>query len=67
MAFEPAHGRLSRRHPWKLYGELADALKSLAYDVIALEGCISAKIQAPAYLRAAVRGELESIGNNCAA
>jgi len=41
----------SRGIPWHLYEELLDALRYLVYDIIALDSCVRAEIQAPAYLR----------------
>lgn len=66
VAFEPRHGRFARGHPWPQYRQLSCAVRALVYDVIALEGCLGAQIQAPTHLRAAVQGEVQAVADNCA-
>lgn len=66
VAFEPPHGRFARGHPWPQYRQLSCTLRALVYDVIALEGCLAAQIQAPLQLRTAVQGEVQAVAGNCA-
>lgn len=66
VAWEPPHGKFFKGYPWHLYQELLDALRYLVYDIIALDSCVRAEIQAPGYLRAMVEEELKAIGRQCA-
>ncbi|KAF9687943.1 hypothetical protein SADUNF_Sadunf02G0145700 [Salix dunnii] len=49
--WEPAHGRFSFRHPWNQYLKVGASLRSCAYCIETLDGCINSEIQAPELLR----------------
>ncbi|CAK7348681.1 unnamed protein product [Dovyalis caffra] len=49
--WEPAHGRFNFRHPWKQYLKVGASLRSCAYCIETLNGCINSEIQAPEHLK----------------
>jgi hypothetical protein len=49
--WEPCHGPFFRGYPWHLYDDITDYLRYTLYDVIALDSCLRANIQAPKNLR----------------
>lgn len=49
--WEPSHGRFFMGYPWHLYDDITDYLRYTLYDVIALDLCLRANIQAPKRLR----------------
>ncbi|KAK9279147.1 hypothetical protein L1049_012824 [Liquidambar formosana] len=49
--WEPAHGDFNFRHPWKQYLKIGASLRSCAYCVETLNGCINSEIQAPNFLK----------------
>ena len=51
MNWEPAHGKFFKNYPWEMYDDITDYLRYTLYDVIALDLCLRANIQAPKELR----------------
>ncbi|KAF2313316.1 hypothetical protein GH714_010305 [Hevea brasiliensis] len=49
--WEPSHGRFNFRHPWKMYLRVGASLRSCAYCIQTLNGCLNSEIQAPEYLK----------------
>lgn len=49
--WEPAHGRFNFRHPWKQYLKVGASLRSCAYCIETLDGCLNSEIKAPEPLR----------------
>ncbi|KAL2612018.1 hypothetical protein R1flu_023710 [Riccia fluitans] len=66
VPFEPCHGRFFYQYPWHLYTDVTDNLRYTLYDVIALDSCLRAEIQAPGELRKICKDEFEGIGKECA-
>ncbi|KAJ9171538.1 hypothetical protein P3X46_014894 [Hevea brasiliensis] len=51
QTWEPSHGRFNFRHPWKMYLRVGVSLRSCAYCIQTLNGCLNSEIQAPEYLK----------------
>ncbi|BBN16348.1 aluminum-activated malate transporter family protein [Marchantia polymorpha subsp. ruderalis] len=66
VPFEPCHGRFFYGYPWDMYTDVADNLRYTLYDVIALDSCLRAEIQAPDDLRSFCKEEITNIGKACA-
>jgi hypothetical protein len=66
VPFEPCHGKFFFGYPWDMYEDLADNLRYLLYDVVALDSCLRAEIQAPLHLRHIFEDEFQCIGKECA-
>ncbi|KAK9093881.1 hypothetical protein Scep_025350 [Stephania cephalantha] len=49
--WEPAHGNFSFRHPWKQYLKVGTLIRSCAYCIEALNGCIGSENQAPEFIK----------------
>uniref|UniRef100_A0A7I4E3F8 Aluminum-activated malate transporter n=1 Tax=Physcomitrium patens TaxID=3218 RepID=A0A7I4E3F8_PHYPA len=49
--WEPSHGKFFMGYPWHMYDDITDYLRYTLYDVIALDLCLRANIQAPKELR----------------
>jgi hypothetical protein len=49
--WEPCHGPFFVGYPWDRYDDITDYLRYTLYDVIALDSCLRANIQAPKHLR----------------
>jgi hypothetical protein len=49
--WEPCHGPFFVGYPWYRYDDITDYLRYTLYDVIALDSCLRANIQAPKHLR----------------
>lgn len=49
--WEPSHGKFFKNYPWDMYDDITDYLRYTLYDVIALDLCLRANIQAPKQLR----------------
>jgi hypothetical protein len=49
--WEPSHGKFFKHYPWEMYDDITDYLRYTLYDVIALDLCLRANIQAPKSLR----------------
>ncbi|KAK1376620.1 Aluminum-activated malate transporter 10 [Heracleum sosnowskyi] len=49
--WEPAHGDFKFRHPWKQYLKVGAAIRSCAYCIETLNGCINSDIRAPETLK----------------
>ncbi|XP_031262764.1 aluminum-activated malate transporter 10-like isoform X2 [Pistacia vera] len=49
--WEPAHGRFNFRHPWKQYLKIGAAMRSCAYCIEALNGCINSANQGPEFIK----------------
>lgn len=49
-----------------MYTDVADNLRYTLYDVIALDSCLRAEIQAPDDLRSFCKEEITNIGKACA-
>lgn len=62
VPFEPCHGRFVWGFPWDLYADIIDNLRYAIYDVIALDACLRAEIQAPHFVRILFLEELQVIG-----
>lgn len=45
--WEPAHGPFNFRHPWKQYVKIGASMRSCAYCIEALNGCLNSEYQAP--------------------
>ncbi|KAF5192099.1 Aluminum-activated malate transporter [Thalictrum thalictroides] len=54
--WEPAHGNFSFRHPWKQYLKIGASLRSCAYCIEALNGCINSEILAPEFIKEHLSG-----------
>ncbi|PIA48868.1 hypothetical protein AQUCO_01300043v1 [Aquilegia coerulea] len=54
--WEPGHGRFSFRHPWKQYLKIGASLRSCAYCIEALNGCINSEILAPEFIKEHLSG-----------
>jgi len=52
-------------YPWHLYDDIADYLRYTLYDVIALDLCLRANIQAPKHLRDIFAQEMATIATEC--
>ncbi|KAI4364686.1 hypothetical protein MLD38_020743 [Melastoma candidum] len=49
--WEPAHGHIGFRHPWKEYTKIGALMRSCAYCIETLNACVNSKIQSPQYLK----------------
>ncbi|CAM6125810.1 unnamed protein product [Calypogeia fissa] len=65
VTWEPCHGRFFRGYPWHLYDDITDYLRYTLYDVIALDSCLRASIQAPKFLRDIFSEEMNVIAEEC--
>ncbi|CAK9234206.1 unnamed protein product [Sphagnum troendelagicum] len=63
---EPPHGKFFFRYPWHMYEEVTESLRFSMYDVVALDSCLRAEIQAPLNLRALFRMQFLALGKECA-
>eukprot|EP00850_Spirogloea_muscicola_P003898 SM000016S01886 [mRNA] locus=s16:393198:396846:+ [translate_table: standard] len=66
VRWEPCHGKFFPGYPWHLYDDVHDNLRYVLYDVIALDGCLRAEIQAPKFLRDLFAQDMMTISNECA-
>eukprot|EP00850_Spirogloea_muscicola_P018733 SM000175S03280 [mRNA] locus=s175:14809:19035:- [translate_table: standard] len=66
VRWEPCHGKFFPGYPWHLYDDVHDNLRYVLYDVIALDGCLRAEIQAPKCLRDLFAQDMMTISNECA-
>ena len=66
VPFEPPHGAFFRGYPWSRYEDISDSLRYAVYDIIGLDGCLRAEIQAPPHLRHLFKDEMACIGTQCA-
>eukprot|EP00897_Mesotaenium_endlicherianum_P001301 jgi/Mesen1/1199/ME000128S00182 len=66
VPFEPCHGKFFYGYPWHLYDDITDNLRYAVYDIIALDTCLRAEIQAPVRLRLMLTTEMGIIGRECA-
>jgi hypothetical protein len=66
VLWEPPHGKFFIGYPWHLYDDIADYLRYTLYDVIALDLCLRANIQAPKQLRDIFSQEMRTIATECA-
>ncbi|CAK9215831.1 unnamed protein product [Sphagnum troendelagicum] len=64
--FEPPHGKFFFRYPWHIYDDVSENLRYAFYDVVALDACLRAEIQAPLNLRGIFRMEFLALGKECA-
>jgi hypothetical protein len=64
--FEPPHGKFFFRYPWHIYDDVSENLRFAFYDVVALDACLRAEIQAPLNLRGMFRMEFLALGKECA-
>lgn len=64
--FEPPHGKFFVGYPWHLYRDVAENLRFAYYDVVALDSCLRAEIQAPLHLRSMFETEFMALGKECA-
>ncbi|KAF3434213.1 hypothetical protein FNV43_RR25316 [Rhamnella rubrinervis] len=62
--WEPAHGRFNFGHPWKQYLKIGASLRSCAYCIEALNGCINSENQAPEYLKKRISNISLKVGSN---
>ncbi|KAG0624910.1 hypothetical protein M758_2G013400 [Ceratodon purpureus] len=64
--WEPSHGKFFKNYPWEMYDDITDYLRYTLYDVIALDLCLRANIQAPKCLRDIFAPEMATIASECA-
>jgi hypothetical protein len=62
---EPPHCKFFFRYPWHLYEEVSENLRFAFYDVVALDACLRAEIQAPLNLRGMFEIEFLALGKEC--
>ncbi|KAL3689256.1 hypothetical protein R1sor_015565 [Riccia sorocarpa] len=65
VTWEPCHGAFFTGYPWHLYDDITDYLRYTLYDVIALDSCLRASIQAPKDLRNLFSEEMIQIAAEC--
>ncbi|BBN08808.1 aluminum-activated malate transporter family protein [Marchantia polymorpha subsp. ruderalis] len=65
VLWEPCHGAFFNGYPWHLYDDITDYLRYTLYDVIALDSCLRASIQAPKNLRDLFTQEMKEIAEEC--
>ncbi|KAL2631407.1 hypothetical protein R1flu_016093 [Riccia fluitans] len=65
VTWEPCHGAFFTGYPWHLYDDITDYLRYTLYDVIALDSCLRASIQAPKDLRDLFSQEMMLIASEC--
>ncbi|CAL1373667.1 unnamed protein product [Linum trigynum] len=63
--WEPAHGQFSFKHPWKQYLKVGAALRSCAYCIEALNGCINSENQAPDAVKKHLKEACERVSSTC--
>ncbi|KAJ7300050.1 hypothetical protein O6H91_Y089100 [Diphasiastrum complanatum] len=66
VRFEPCHGKFFWGYPWLMYEDVADNLRHLLYDVVALDSCLRAEIQASMPLRHMFQEDFLALGSHCA-
>lgn len=66
VLWEPSHGKFFKDYPWHMYDDITDYLRYTLYDVIALDSCLRANIQAPKQLRDLFAPEMATIATECA-
>lgn len=66
VPYEPGHGKFFRGYPWDIYAVITENLRYTLYDVVALDSCLRAEIQAPPHLRSMFEEDFQSIGRECA-
>jgi hypothetical protein len=64
--WEPCHGPFFVGYPWYRYDDITDYLRYTLYDVIALDSCLRANIQAPKHLRELFAKDMDTIAKECA-
>ncbi|KAK3228135.1 hypothetical protein Dsin_007997 [Dipteronia sinensis] len=62
--WEPAHGQFNFRHPWKQYLKIGASMRSCAYCIEALIGCIKSENQAPEFIKKHLRNTCLIVGSN---
>ncbi|KAG6684740.1 hypothetical protein I3842_12G077400 [Carya illinoinensis] len=62
--WEPAHGRFNFQHPWKQYLKIGASMRSCAYCIEALNGCISSENQAPEYIKKHISNSSLKVSSN---
>ncbi|XP_075652158.1 aluminum-activated malate transporter 10-like [Castanea sativa] len=62
--WEPGHGPFNFRHPWQQYLKIGSALRSCAYCLEALNGCISSENQAPEYIKKHLNNSSLKVSSN---
>ncbi|XP_062001395.1 aluminum-activated malate transporter 10-like [Rosa rugosa] len=64
--WEPAHGCFNFQHPWKQYLKIGASIRSSAYCIEALSGCMDSEIQAPGigYLKKHVSNACTTMNNS---
>ncbi|KAL6128530.1 hypothetical protein ACLB2K_071885 [Fragaria x ananassa] len=64
--WEPAHGGFNFYHPWKQYLKIGASLRSSAYCIEALRGCMDSESQAPGigYLKKHVSNACKTMNNS---
>ncbi|KAL3689257.1 hypothetical protein R1sor_015566 [Riccia sorocarpa] len=65
VTWEPCHGAFFNGYPWHLYDDITDYLRYTLYDVIALDSCLRASIQAPKDLRDLFSEEMKQMAAEC--
>ncbi|CAL1386595.1 unnamed protein product [Linum trigynum] len=63
--WEPAHGRFSFKHPWQQYLKIGAAIRSCAYCIEALNGCINSENQAPDPVKKHLKEACERVSSTC--
>ncbi|PON92835.1 Aluminum-activated malate transporter [Trema orientale] len=62
--WEPAHGRFNFRHPWNQYLKIGAAMRSCAYCIEALNGCINSENKAPEHLKKRISKICTEVSSN---
>ncbi|XP_047336059.1 aluminum-activated malate transporter 10 [Impatiens glandulifera] len=63
--WEPAHGNFNFRHPWKQYIKVGALMRSCAYCIESLNGCVDQEIQAPEVLKEQFREVCMKLSSEC--
>ncbi|KAJ7519595.1 hypothetical protein O6H91_20G045300 [Diphasiastrum complanatum] len=66
VRFEPCHGKFFWGYPWFMYKDMADNLRHLLYDIVALDSCLRAEIQAQMSLCHMFQDDFHVLGSHCA-
>ncbi|XP_040988381.1 aluminum-activated malate transporter 10-like [Juglans microcarpa x Juglans regia] len=64
--WEPPHGRFYFRHPWRQYIKIGASMRSCAYCIEALNGCINSENQAPECIKKHISKNSLKVSSNSA-
>nr|POE76280.1 aluminum-activated malate transporter 10 [Quercus suber] len=62
--WEPGHGPFNFRHPWQQYLKIGSSMRSCAYCLEALNGCINSENQAPEYIKKHLNNSSLKVSSN---